>query len=81
MIVKIFGMESGMEIFHDVVAVRIKDNNLLIFKKYLPIIGTIDGDFSIELLDKRIVKYENVHAFFINNNNIIKIIFGSDHYE
>ena len=78
MIVKIFGIEKGLEIYQNVDAIRIKskDYNLLVLKGYLSIIGEISGSFEIEAENKNIL-YDNIHAYYINNDNIFNIILGS----
>lgn len=82
MVVQVFGIKNGLELFKDVTAVRIKskDYNLLIFKGYVPIIGEIEGNFDIELKDNKI-SYEKVKAYYINNSNTFSIILGSDTIE
>ena len=76
--VKIFSIEKGLEEYQDVHAVRIKskDYNLLIFKGYLSIIGEINGSFEIEVENDKIV-YNDVKAYYINNDNVFNIILGS----
>lgn len=79
MLVKVFGIEKGMEEYQNVTTVRIKskDYNLLIFKGYLSIIGEIEGSFDIEFNEKKF-SYENIHAYYINSNDVFSIILGSD---
>ena len=76
--VKIFSIDKGLEEYQDVTAVRIKskDYNLLIFKGYLSIIGEIDGSFEIEIANDKVV-YNDVKAYYINNDDVFNIILGS----
>ena len=76
MIVKLFTLKNGLDVINDVVAIRIKSNeyNLLILKDYISLLGEIHGDLEIEVEDNTI-KYENINASFMNNNNVFSVIF------
>ena len=77
--VRIFTLEKGLEVIDDVVAIRIKskDYNLLILKDYVSLLGEIHGSLEIEKEDDTI-KFDNINANFMNDNNIFSIIFDED---
>ena len=80
MIVKMYTLKNGLEIFNDVVAIRIKnkDYNLLILKDYISLLGEIHGYFEIEF-ENEVKKYENLNACFMNNNNVFSIIIDREY--
>ena len=76
MTVKLFTLANGLDIVNEVVAIRIKskDYNLLILKDYISLLGEIHGDLEVET-ENDIFKYENIHASFMNDDNIFSVIF------
>ena len=68
--VKLLDLKTGLTEYDDVKFIRIKskDYNLLIMKDYLPIIGEIDGDIKIDLINENIV-INNIKGFYINKKN------------
>lgn len=75
MIVKVFTIQKGLELFDNVQAIRIKssDYNLLILKDYLPIIGKIEGSMEIETSSKKYT-FDNILAYYINEKNVFNVI-------
>ena len=75
MLVKIFTLKNGLEIFENVIAVRIisKDYNLLILKDYVAIIGKVEGIVEIENGDTT-KKYESIVGYYICNDNIFNLL-------
>lgn len=76
MIVKIFTLRKGLEVLENVIAIRIKSKNynLLILKDYISLLGEIEGELEIEF-ENDTIKYENIKANFINDNNTFSVIF------
>lgn len=79
--VRIFNLRNGLDIIDNVVAIRInsKDYNLLILKDYVSLLGEIHGDLEIET-DSDTIKYSNVNANFMNDNNVFSIIFDEEYH-
>jgi len=73
--VKIFDLKHGLVEYENVKFIRIvsKDYNLLIMKDYMPIIGEIDGDVSIngENVD---LDYKQIKAYYIHKNNEFNLL-------
>ena len=76
MIVKIFTLKNGLDVYENVIAIRIKskDYNLLILKDYVSLLGEIDGELEIEF-ENETKKFENIKASFMNDNNTFSVIF------
>lgn len=83
MIVKIFTLTKGLEVFDRVIAIRIKskDYNLLILKDYVSLLGEIHGTLEIELEDNSTIKYDKIDANFINDSNIFSIIIDEEKHD
>lgn len=62
-----------------IIRIKSKDYNLLIMKDYLPIIGMIEGDFEV-ISTKEEFKMENIIAYYINANNLFRIIVKEDNH-
>ena len=73
--VKIFDLKHGLVEYENVKFIKIvsKDYNLLIMKDYMPIIGEIDGDVSIngENVD---LDYKQIKAYYIHKNNEFNLL-------
>jgi len=67
---KILNINKGLIEYDDVKYIRIKSRyyNLMIMKDYLPIIGEIDGDVKLELVNDTI-KLNNIKGYFMNKQN------------
>ncbi len=80
MIVKMFTLKNGLEVFNDVVAIRIKnkDYNLLILKDYISLLGEVHGYLEIEF-ENDVIKFDNLDGSFMNNNNVFSIIIDGDY--
>ena len=78
-LVKIFTLSRGLEIFHDVKIIRIKstDYNLLIMPNYMPLLGEIKGNIDIEseIISKH---FENIDAYYVNTNNVFSLFIRED---
>ena len=74
--IKVIILEENIEVktLLNVRVIRIKSTNynLLIMKDYLPIVGYIDGQISIE--GDETISYENIKAVFSNARNIFYLI-------
>lgn len=62
-----------------IIRIKSKDYNLLIMKDYLPIIGMIEGSFEV-ISTKEEFKMENTIAYYINANNLFRIIVKEENY-
>ena len=73
--VKIFDLTHGLVEYENVKFIRIvsKDYNLLIMKDYMPIIGEIEGNVSIngENVD---LDFEQIKAYYIHKNNEFNLL-------
>ena len=67
---KLLNIKTGLQEYDDVKFIKIKskDYNLLIMQDYLPIIGEIDGDVTIELVSN-VVELTNIKGYFMNKKN------------
>ena len=76
MIVKVFTLKNGLEIFDNIAAIRVKskDYNLLILKDYLPFIGKVDGYIELETIDGGKKSYDYIKAYFVVENNECSIL-------
>jgi len=74
--IKIFTLKNGLEIYENIVAIRItsKEYNLLVLKDYVPIIGKIEGKVEFENEDSTTKKLENITAYYICHNNIFNLM-------
>lgn len=74
--IKIFTLKNGLEIYENIVAIRItsKEYNLLVLKDYVPIIGKIEGKVEFENEDSTTKKLENISAYYICHNNIFNLM-------
>lgn len=72
--VKVLSLKKGLIEYNDVQFVRIvnKNNNLIIMKDYLPIIGEIIGDVEIEKINTT-VKLEKIIGYYIHKHNEFKL--------
>lgn len=70
MSVKVLNINTGLIEYENVKFIKIKSKkyNLLIMQDYLPIIGEIDGDVKIELLEKS-VEFNNIKGYYMNKKN------------
>lgn len=68
--VKLLNIKTGLQEYDNVKFIKIKskDYNLLIMQDYLPIIGEIEGDVTIELVSNAI-ELTNIKAYFMNKKN------------
>ena len=73
--VKLFTVTDGLVEYDDVKLIRIKSDkyNLLIMEDYLPIIGDINGNITIEMNDDVVVK-ENIIGYYMHKNNTFELI-------
>lgn len=73
--VRIFDLSHGLVEYEKVKFIRIisKDYNLLIMKDYMPIIGEIDGELSIngENVD---LDFNPIKAFYIHKDNEFNLL-------
>ncbi|MBE6158822.1 MAG: hypothetical protein E7159_03255 [Firmicutes bacterium] len=76
MIVKIFTLKNGLEVYENVNAIRIKSKeyNLLILKDYVPMIGEIDGDLEFELADGNKLINSYIKAYYVIENNVFSVL-------
>lgn len=74
--IKIFTLKNGLEIYENIVAIRItsKEYNLLVLKDYVPIIGKIEGKVEFENEDSTTKKLENITAYYICHNNVFNLM-------
>ena len=68
--VKVLSLKKGLIEYNDVQFVRIvnKNNNLIIMKDYLPLIGEVQGKIEIEGL-KETIKLQNIVGYYIHKHN------------
>ena len=73
--VKIFSLQSGLEILENVKVIRIKskDYNLLIMPDYMPLLGEIQGNIDFENSEKS-KSLKNINAYYMNTNNEFSLI-------
>ena len=73
--VKVFDIRNGMRVYDNIKIIRIisKDNNLLIMKDYLPIIGEIEGSVDIKN-DVVNESFKNIKAFYMNSDNVFNLM-------
>ena len=74
--IKIFTLKNGLEVYENIVAIRItsKEYNLLVLKDYVPIIRKIEGKVEFESEDSTTNKLENIKAYYICHNNIFNLM-------
>ena len=77
--VKVLSLKKGLIEYNDVQFVRIvnKNNNLIIMKDYLPIIGEIQGEIEIETLKEK-VKLDNIIGYYIHKHNEFNLFLKED---
>ena len=68
--VKLLNIKTGLVEYENVRFIRIKSRryNLLIMQDYLPIIGEIDGNVKIEMVNN-VVELDNIKGYFMNKKN------------
>lgn len=73
--VKIFSLQSGLEILENVKVIRIKskDYNLLIMPDYMPLLGEIQGNIDFENSENS-KSLKNINAYYMNSNNEFSLI-------
>lgn len=73
--VKIFSLQSGLEILEDVKVIRIKskDYNLLIMPDYMPLLGEIQGNIDFEKTSDS-KSLNNISGYYMNTNNEFSLI-------
>ena len=73
--VKIFSLQSGLEILENVKVIRIKskDYNLLIMPDYMPLLGEIQGNIDFENSENS-KSLKNINAYYMNTNNEFSLI-------
>ncbi|MBQ8131411.1 MAG: hypothetical protein IJ193_02880 [Bacilli bacterium] len=73
--VKIFSLESGLEILENVKVIRIKskDYNLLIMPDYMPLLGEIQGNIDFENSENQ-KSLKNINGYYMNTNNEFSLI-------
>lgn len=73
--VKIFSLESGLEILENVKVIRIKskDYNLLIMPDYMPLLGEIQGNIDFENSENS-KSLKNINGYYMNTNNEFSLI-------
>lgn len=73
--VKIFSLQSGLEILENVKVIRIKskDYNLLIMPDYMPLLGEIQGNIDFENSENS-KSLNNINAYYMNTNNEFSLI-------
>lgn len=73
--VKIFSLQSGLEILENVKIIRIKskDYNLLIMPDYMPLLGEIQGNIDFENSENS-KSLKNINAYYMNTNNEFSLI-------
>ena len=77
--VKIFSLESGLEILQDIKVIRIKskDYNLLIMPDYMPLLGEIQGNIDFENKEES-KSLKDIKGYYINSNNEFSLIVRED---
>ncbi len=67
---KLLNINTGLVEYNNVKFIRIKSKryNLMIMQDYLPIIGEIEGDIKLELVNDT-VELNNIKGYFMNKKN------------
>lgn len=68
--VNILDVNSGLLEYDNVIYIKIKDkeNQLLIMKDYLSIIGELDGELELNTLNG-LVKFEKIKGYYMHRHN------------
>jgi hypothetical protein len=74
-IVKLFSLTKGMEVYNDIKIIRIKSKkyNLLIMQDYLPVIGDVEGNIDFES-DNNSINLENIKGYYMLADNNFSLI-------
>ena len=78
---KIYSLKDGLTVIDDVTLIRLtgKNQNLLILRNYLPLIGKLDG--SAEIVSHDQVKLlSGIHGFYMFRNNTFDLLIEEDDY-
>ena len=75
---KILDFKDGLTQYYNVKYIRIKSEkyNLMIFEKYIPIIGEINGSITFEV-DGETKELENINGYYINKKSTFDLILKS----
>jgi len=81
LLVKVFSLTDGLSVYEDVTLVRLtgKDQNLLILRNYLPLIGKLDGNVEIVTHDQ-VEQLKGIRGFYMFRNNQFDLLIEEDDY-
>lgn len=82
MTARIFSIREGLTELDHVDFIRIKSEryNLLIMEDYMPTLGRIDGDVTIEA-DGMTCRWEGIHGFYMHQQNLFRLMLEEEREE
>lgn len=81
-VVHIYSIVDGLTEIQNVDFVRIKSRQytLMIMEDYMPTLGEIDGDLTVEAEGKT-YRWEKVNGFYIHQDNLFRFMIREDRME
>lgn len=71
----VYSIKNGVKEIQNVRLIRIKSKqyNLLVMEDYLPVLGEIEGDLTIQS-DEETFRLEDIYGFYIHQNNLFRLM-------